>query len=309
MPVRLSQTTSGKYSQHGEHGVIEAVFREIGVKSRTCVEFGAYDLRLFSNVYPLWTKGWRALLIEGDPERYAKLKSDYAAHSRHENQCVQLENRWVAEAGADSLDSILAQNGFPTDVDLVSIDVDGQDYHIWRGLQKFTPRLVVIEYNPTIPPHIDLVGDGRGNNIGCSALALARLGRDKGYSLVACIGWNAFFVHRDHAGLFTDTDNLDALFDYSYVRYAMQSYTGQVFFSGPLILKYNMFSNDADAMERSSVSLSTTPNTLLAVGIAAIRYCLRPVRRLHRRSGLGGLRELRAASGRSLRSLGRRRAP
>jgi hypothetical protein len=284
MPIRLSQTTFGDCSQHGEHGVIDAVFRQIGVQTRTCVEFGAYDLKRFSNVYPLWTSGWRALLIEGDARRYAKLRSDYAAHPQHGERRVHIVNRFVSETGPDSLECILTEHGFPTDVDLLSIDVDGQDFHIWRGLQKFSPRLVVIEYNPTIPPHIELVGDRNGNNVGCSALALARLGREKGYSLIACIGWNAFFVHREHAGLFADSDNLDALFDYSYLRYAMQSYGGEVFFSAPLHLAHNMFCQDTAAIERSSVSLGRTRNTLLHVAIAAMRYCLRPVKRLYRRA-------------------------
>jgi hypothetical protein len=284
MPIRLSEAVSGNTSQHGENGAIDAVFRQIGVKSRTCVEFGAYDLERFSNVYPLWTSGWQALLIEGDPRRYAKLKSDYAAHPQSAERRVHIVNRFVSEAGADSLDCILAQSGFPTDVDLVSIDVDGQDFHIWRGLRKFNPRLVVIEYNPTIPPHIEIIGDRNGNNVGCSALALARLGRQKGYSLIACIGWNAFFVRQEHAGLFADSDDLDALFDYSYLRYAMQSYNGEVFFSAPLHLAHNMFCQDSAAIEHSSVLLGRMRNTLPQVGIAAMRYCLRPVKRLYRRA-------------------------
>jgi len=112
------------------------------------------------------------------------------------------------------------------------------------------------------------------------------LGREKGYSLIACIGWNAFFVHREYAGLFADSDDLDSLFDYSYLRYAMQSYGGEVFFSAPLHLEHNMFCQDTAAIERSSVSLGTTRNTLLQVGIAAMRCCLRPVKRLYR--GLRG---------------------
>jgi hypothetical protein len=274
VPICLDQYKSGEYAQHGEHGVIEAVFREIGVKSRSCVEVGAYDLKKFSNVYPLWTSGWQALLLEGDKERYAKLISDYAAHPQYGEQRVHIANRFVAEAGADSLDCILAEHGFPTDLDFVSIDVDGLDLHIWRGLQKFTPRLVVVEYNPTIPPHLEIIGDGRGNNIGCSALALARLGQQKGCSLVACIGWNAFFVRQEYAHLFADADNLEALFDFSYLRYAMQSYNGEVFFSAPLHLQHvPMFCQDSDAIEQSPVTLGKTRNTLLGVGNTVMRYC------------------------------------
>jgi hypothetical protein len=287
VPCRLSETRSGDYSQHGEHGVIEAVFREIGSTSRTCVDCGAYDLRQLSNVYPLWTSGWRALLIEGDSKRYAKLRADYAAHPQHDEQRVHIANRFVSETGPDSLDRILSEYGFPTDLDLVSIDVDGLDLHIWRGLVKFGPRLVIVEYNPTIPPHIEIIGDARGNNIGSSALAVTKLGRQKGYSLVACIGWNAFFVHEEHAPLFADANDLDALFDYSYVRYAMQSYSGEVFFSAPLHLAEALFSKDSDAIEWSSVPLEKTRNNrglLGTLGRAAMRYCLRPLKGAYRRA-------------------------
>jgi hypothetical protein len=208
--IQLSQTVGGAHSQHGENGVIEAVFEAIGVSSRTCVEFGAYHLEKGSNVYPLWTDGWRALLIEGDLEQYAKICADYRAHPRHADGRVEIDNRFVTPTGPDSLDRILEEHGFPVDVDLVSIDVDGLELQVWRNLHRCRPRLVVIEYNPTIPAHIELVG---GDQVGSSVLALHRLGREKGYSLVACIGWNAFFVEREHARLFADADDLGALFD------------------------------------------------------------------------------------------------
>jgi hypothetical protein len=91
LSIQLSQTAGGETSQHGENGVIDAVFGAIGVRSRTCVEFGAYDLEAYSNIYPLWTAGWRALLIEGDLVRHAKLCADYRAHPQHADTRVEIE--------------------------------------------------------------------------------------------------------------------------------------------------------------------------------------------------------------------------
>lgn len=274
MPICLEQFKSGSYSQHGEEGVIEAIFREIGMKSKSCVECGAYELRQLSNVYSLWTNGWKALLIEGDRERYARLTRDYAAHPQAGELRVSIANRFVAEDGPDSLDCILSEYKLPTDLDLVSIDVDGTDFHIWRGLEKFQPRLVIVEYNPTIPPHIEIVGSGHGNNIGCSALALGKLGQQKGYSLVACIGWNAFFVRQGDAHLFANADDLDVLFDSSYLRYAMQSYPGEVFFSAPLHLKYKPFCRDSLAIETSSVELGRLGDTPGRTGKQVVSHYL-----------------------------------
>jgi hypothetical protein len=262
MAIRLSDCKSTVHSQHGEDGVIAAIFDAIGIKSRTCVEFGAYDLYEASNVYPLWTSGWKTLLIEGDVGRYRKLVADYADHPGSADLHVLFANKFVDADGPNSLDNILSEFDFPVDLDLVVMDVDGLEYHIWQGCRRFMPRVAIVEYNCMIPHHIELVGAARGNDIGCSALSLAKLGQQKGYSLVACIEWNAFFVRREYAHLFADADNLDALFDPKYIRYAMQSYYGEVFFSGPLLLDYQPFRHDTDLIDTSSVTIGRLGDTL-----------------------------------------------
>ena len=263
MAIRLVDHKSNIFSQNGEDGVIATIFREIGTKSKTCVEFGGWDLRDASNVYPLWTTGWKTLLIEGNATRYGKLVADYAAYPGSADLHVSIANKYVDADGPNSLDNILSEFKFPVDLDLVIIDVDGLEFHIWQGCKRFQPRVVIVEYNCTMPPHIEIVGAAtEKNNIGCSALALARLGKEKGYSLVACIGWNAFFVRSEYASLFTDADNLDALFDPTYVRYAMQSYSGEIFFSGPLLFNYQPFLRDTDFIEKSSVTIARLGDTL-----------------------------------------------
>jgi hypothetical protein len=281
MPLRLDQHASGATSQHGEEGMIRAVFDEIGVRSRTCVEFGAYDIERFSNVHSLWhDEGWRALLIEGDAARLKELRGQHEALPEDLRRRVTIARRFVTEDGPDRLDAILAEHGLPTDLDLLSIDVDGTDLHIWRGLERFRPRLVIVEYNATIPPHIDLVGAAGANHVSSSILALARLGAQKGYSLIGSIGWNAFFVEREHAHRFTDADDVEALFDRRHLRYAMQTLTGEIFFSGPPLVPYfPLFRTDSDAIERSSVDLDRMRYTPREVAEGAARGVLRPLRR------------------------------
>ena len=278
MPISLRESAGGQYSQHGEEGVIQAIFNEIGVKTKTCVEIGAYRLQRISNVYSLWTNGWKALLIEGDPMRYKRLVQDYAAHPQAREQRVTIVNRFGAEEGPDSLDTILASQRFPSDFDLLCIDVDGLDFHLWRGLTRFRPRLVVVEYNPTIPPHIELVGSGKGNEIGCSLLSLTKLAREKDYSLVASVIWNAFFVRREDAGSFRDADDIEKLFDPIYLRHAMQTNTGEIFYDGPMFVRPRPFCRDSEALDSSSLDLYRTPNTLGSAAKEAALYCLRPVK-------------------------------
>ena len=301
VPLSLKQFTGGEHSQHGEEGVIDAVFKEIGVETQTCVEIGAYDLQRISNVYSLWTNGWKALLIEGDPKRYQRLLQQYAAHPLAHQGRVTIVNRFGAEEGPDSLDSILAAQGLPVDFDLLCIDVDGLDLHLWRGLTRFRPRLVVVEYNPTIPPHIELIGSGQGNEIGCSLAALVKLAREKGYVLVASVVWNAFFVRREDASAFQDADNLEALFDPVFLRYAMQTNTGEIFYAGPgqrighpnqtevMFVRPRPFARDSEVLDSSSAEIFRTPNTVGNAAKEALLHYLRPVKHfIWRRLGWQG---------------------
>jgi hypothetical protein len=90
--------------------------------------------------------------------------------------------------------------------DLLSIDVNGNDYHIWKSLTNYTPRVVVIEYNSQIPLNESSVIEYEPNFVwdgtdyfGASLLALVNLGKLKGYTLVGCDndGVNAFFVQNE----------------------------------------------------------------------------------------------------------------
>jgi hypothetical protein len=298
VPISLRESAGGQYSQNGEEGIIQAIFNEIGVTTKTCLEIGANDLRRSSNVYPLWTNGWKAILVEGEPMRFKKLQHDYGAHPQANEQRASLVNRYGAEEGPNSLDSILTSHEFPTDFDLLCIDVDGLDYHLWRGLKRFRPRLVVIEYNPTIPPHIELVGSARGNEIGCSLLALTNLAREKGYLLVASLVWNAFFVREEEAHAFPDAGDLQALFDPVFLRYALQTNSGEIFYASPgprldhprqvepMFVRPRPFCRDSSGLDFSKVELFRTPNTLGYAAKEALLHYLRPVKHsLWRRLG------------------------
>jgi hypothetical protein len=85
----------------------------------------------------------------------------------------------------------------PKDIGVLSIDIDGCDYHVWRSIETHLPALCIIEFNPTIPAHVIYAqDDDPAVHRGCSLAALTRLSSDKGYALVAAAEWNAFFMPR-----------------------------------------------------------------------------------------------------------------
>ena len=133
-------------SQIGQDGILAKIFDLVGEGQKFCVEFGAWDGKHLSNTWNLIAnKGWSGILIEGDPTKFRGLLAT------HPYPRVKALNCFVHWQGEQALDDILARNGAPAQIDLMSIDVDGNDWHIWKSLAKYRPRVVLIEFNPTIP--------------------------------------------------------------------------------------------------------------------------------------------------------------
>jgi hypothetical protein len=173
------------YSQGGEDGVLKRIFQCIGTRSQYFVEFGAWDGRHLSNTAHLrLDHGWSGLLMEGSPER----------------RCEQVRQEFVT---AENIHSLFASYRVPECFDLLSIDIDGNEYWVWKALRDFRPRVVVIEYNvffgtavsKTMPYDPRHMWDKTLFH-GASLAALRKLGREKGYSLVHTDSYapNAFFV-------------------------------------------------------------------------------------------------------------------
>ncbi len=197
-------------SQDGEDGILEEIFSILGPNNKYCVEFGAWDGKHFSNTWNLMNnKQWHGLLIEGNADRFQELSTLYATNER-----VTTLNRFVEFDGPNSLDAILDEVSAPHDLDLLSIDIDGLDYFIWESLLHHRPRVLVVEFNPSIPNDIAFVqAKSHTINQGCSLRALILLGKTKGYELICCTGWNAFFVEKEHYTLFGIRDNqIDKLY-------------------------------------------------------------------------------------------------
>lgn len=164
------------------------IMRRLG-GGRSCVEFGAWDGRHFSNTWTLWhEEGWSAILIEGDRERSVALS---AATARF--PLVKVINAFVGWDGPTSLDALLDSAGQSGPVDLMSIDIDGDDYHVFEALERYLPRVLLIEFNPTCPHDMELV-QAKGGCFGSSPLSLLRLAERKGYALAACTDTNLILV-------------------------------------------------------------------------------------------------------------------
>jgi len=230
-PQWLLDHAADKYSQKGEDGVIAHILSLLPKSDGWCVEFGAWDGIHLSNVRSLiLDKGFHAVLIEGDEKKYQALKRNYA-----QNPQVHPVHAFVGFQPETGLDRILSNTEIPEDFDFLSIDIDGNDYHVWDAVRRFQPKVVCVEFNPTIPTEVDFVqpADPKVQQ-GSSLVALDRLARSKGYELVCVMPWNAFFVDRKYFSLFHIADNRPQIMrtDVSSVTWLFSGFDGSVHLAG-----------------------------------------------------------------------------
>ena len=192
----LQQYGYNVHSQNGEDGIIDRIYSIIGTDTKIAVEFGAWDGFHLSNTANLWSKenGWKGILIEADEDRFKKLKNIEASYN-----CHAIFD--TVGTGINSLEEILKRNNETVDkIDLLSIDIDSDDYYVFESLASLKSRIIVVEYNPTIPAALDVYQEF-GAYMGASVGALNRIAVQKNMTLVAITATNAIFVLNEYIPL------------------------------------------------------------------------------------------------------------
>lgn len=199
-PKRLNRFEFKVFSQNGEDGIIEEIFNRIGTTNKFFVEFGVGN-GLENNSAYLLVKDWSGLWLEGDHASVEFIKTEFAREIASNR--LRVQETFIT---AENIAALFQSHHVPQEPDMLSIDIDGNDYHIWKALRDYRPRVIVVEYNATFPPSLVWIKkynaawqwDG-SIGFGASLKAFERLGAERGYSLVACnfVGANAFFVRND----------------------------------------------------------------------------------------------------------------
>ena len=188
------------YSQFEEDGIISAIFDRIGTTSNAFVEFGVED-GTENNTLALLFQGWNGLWIEASERLAAQIRKQLPRTISSGR--LRVENAFVTR---DNIDELLADVVKAGDIDLLSIDIDSNDVHVFNAITCVRPRVVAIEYNAKFPPPVRYCMEYSPQAIyhgddchGASLQFLEESFRDKGYALVGCdlAGANAFFVRKD----------------------------------------------------------------------------------------------------------------
>jgi len=236
-PTRLEKYGYKVYSQNDEDGIITEIFKRIGTTSKFFVEFGV-ESGIENNTLYLLLQNWSGVWLEGSPEHVSAINKNFVHYLN--NKKLTVANAMI---NCGNINMLLMQTGCAAqDVDLLSIDIDGNDYHVLEKINVINPRVIVIEYNAKFPPparwimkyNPEHMWDG-SDMMGMSLQVLEDLALKKGYQLVGTnlTGSNAFLVRNDIAGnLFTSPATAENL--YNPPRYHLMFTTGHRLIKTPV---------------------------------------------------------------------------
>lgn len=195
------------FSQSDEDGLLLYIFSLIGFSNRLLLDvasgspYGGNSTNLIVN----W--GFNGLLVENNNKLINRTVSFYSRHPDAQLYPPKTRRAWIT---VENINQIIAEEGVSGEIDLFSLDVDGIDYWLWKGLEVISPRVVVVEYQDmffaeesvTVPYKPDFNRFAvHPDFFGASLAAFAKLANIKGYRLVGCnrYGYNAFFIRNDLA--------------------------------------------------------------------------------------------------------------
>lgn len=191
------------FSQWGEDGILQWIVDHIEIRNKTFIEFGVEDFRESNCRYLMMSRGWSGFVIDGSERNVEEIRR------AHWYWRYNLEAR-SAFVTRENVEELLSESGFDADLGVLSVDIDGMDYHVLERIERFRPRVIVAEYNalfgdvrPITVPYDPSFIRGRAHYthlyFGASLAALTHLASAKGYALVGTnsSGVNAFFIRRD----------------------------------------------------------------------------------------------------------------
>jgi hypothetical protein len=195
------------HSQNGEDGILQYIFSVIGFNSRRFVEIGVQNGSECNTAFLALDCGWSGLLVDGNADDIAEGQRCYRSHLGISADRVRLVCQFVTR---ENVNQIIEEQEISGEIDLFSLDIDGNDFWVWKSLEVIRPRVVVVEFNASLGTEMSCTVEydpsfdrfkkhPTGYYHGASLRALAVMGATKGYSLVGCssCGSNAFFVQTE----------------------------------------------------------------------------------------------------------------
>ena len=199
----LSEVEFKVFSQWGDDGIIQWLVNNLDFANKTFVEFGVENYRESNTRFLMMNNNWSGFVMDGSNSKVRQIvNSEYFWKYQLAAKAVFIDK--------DNINNLLLSSGLDREVGILHIDLDGNDYWIWREINAISPIVVILEYNSvfgidraiTIPyDKVFFRTKAHYSNLyfGASLRALHQLSVDKGYAFIGCTssGNNAYFVRKD----------------------------------------------------------------------------------------------------------------
>ena len=191
------------FSQWGDDGIIQWLINNLEIPDKTFIEFGVEDYRESNTRFLMMNDNWSGFVMDGSRDNVLKIQnSEYYWKYALDAKAVFID--------CDNINNLISSQGFHEEVGLLHIDIDGNDYWIWKAINVIIPSIVIMEYNSvfgldrsiTIPYGKNFYRTkAHYSNLyfGASLKILHHLASQKDYAFIGCnsAGNNAYFVRRD----------------------------------------------------------------------------------------------------------------
>jgi hypothetical protein len=191
------------FSQWKDDGIIQFLVDYLDIETKTFIEFGVQDYLEANTRFLLMNNNWAGLIMDGTTSNIESVKRQ-DIYWKYNLTAV------TAFITAGNINDLMQQHGFKDEVGLLHIDIDGNDYWVWKAITTISPVIVIVEYNSvfgkdktwSVPYKPDFYRtDMHYSNLyfGSSLLSLCDLAKEKGYTFIGCNsnGNNAYFIRND----------------------------------------------------------------------------------------------------------------
>ena len=191
------------FSQWGEDGILNYLIDNLNIKSKSFIEFGVENYLESNTRFILQNNNWSGLILDNDEKNIKEIQNHYY-YWRHDLKAKH------AHITAENINQTIQDNNFHKELGILSIDVDGNDYWIWKNIDIIDPQIVIVEYNSrfgkdrsvTVPYDPNFERKKSHYSMlyyGASLKALCKLADLKNLKLIGTniAGNNAFFVKKN----------------------------------------------------------------------------------------------------------------
>ncbi len=201
----LSETEFKVFSQWGDDGIIQYLINYLEINNKTFIEFGVEDYKEANTRFLLINDNWSGLIMDWGNSNIEKIKK----HDIFWKYDLKAKAAFIT---AENINQLIEEEGISGEIGLMHIDIDGNDYWVWKALEVVQPVIMIVEYNSVFGnkkaitiPYVDnfqrIKAHYSGLYAGASLPALCDLAEEKGYVFIGSnsSGNNAYFIKKGYS--------------------------------------------------------------------------------------------------------------